>query len=66
MWKHVQAVVLLPFMVTVVIPTIILHHTGLGGIAVQRPAPWNMLMRAGVIGAVPSIKGTNAAQVIRS
>ena len=66
MWKHVKAVILLPFMVTVVIPTIILHHTGLGGIAIHRPAPWNVLLFAGVIGAVPSIKGTNAAQVIRS
>jgi protein-S-isoprenylcysteine O-methyltransferase Ste14 len=50
-WQHLNAVILLPFMVTVVIPTIILHFTGLDGSALQRPAPWNVLMvvSAGVL-----------------
>ena len=47
MWKHVKAVILLPFMVTVVIPAIILYSTGIGGIALQRPVPWNVLMVVG-------------------
>jgi len=46
-WQHLKAVILLPFMVTVVIPTIIIHFTGLDGMAVQRPAPWNVLMVVG-------------------
>jgi protein-S-isoprenylcysteine O-methyltransferase Ste14 len=46
-WQHLKAVILLPFMVVVVIPTIILHFTGLGGMAVQRPAPWNVLLLIG-------------------
>jgi protein-S-isoprenylcysteine O-methyltransferase Ste14 len=46
-WQHLKAVILLPFMVTVVIPTIILHFTGLDGMAPQRPTPWNVLIVAG-------------------
>ena len=46
-WQHLKAVILLPFMVVVVIPTIILYFTGLDGMAVQRPAPWNVLMVVG-------------------
>lgn len=49
MWNHVKAVILLPFMVTVVIPSMILYSTGVGGIALHRPAPWNILMVAGAI-----------------
>ena len=50
-WQHLKAIVLLPFMVVIVIPTIILHFTGLDGIALRQPAPWNMLMvvSAGVL-----------------
>ncbi len=49
MWKHVKAVILLPFMVTVVIPALILYSTGIGGIAIQRPVPWNVLMVGGAV-----------------
>lgn len=48
-WKHIQAVALLPFMVTVVIPVTILHLTGLDGMAIHRPVPWNLLMLAGAV-----------------
>ncbi len=46
-WKHIQAVALLPFTVTVVIPATILHFTGMDGMAIYRPVPWNLLMLAG-------------------
>lgn len=48
-WKHIQAVALLPFMVTVVIPATILHLTGMDGMAIYRPVPWNLLMLAGAV-----------------
>jgi protein-S-isoprenylcysteine O-methyltransferase Ste14 len=43
-WQHIKAIISLPLTVVVVIPTIILHFTGLDGVAVQRPAPWNVLI----------------------
>jgi protein-S-isoprenylcysteine O-methyltransferase Ste14 len=43
-WQHLKAVILLPFMVAAVMPAIILHFTGLDGMALQRPAPWNVLI----------------------
>jgi protein-S-isoprenylcysteine O-methyltransferase Ste14 len=46
-WQHLKAMILLPFMVVVVIPTIIIHFTGLDGMALQRPAPWNVLIVVG-------------------
>jgi protein-S-isoprenylcysteine O-methyltransferase Ste14 len=46
-WQHLKAVILLPLMVVVVIPTIILYFAGLDGMALQRPAPWNVLMLVG-------------------
>ncbi len=46
-WKHVRAVLLLPFMVTVVIPAIILYLMGIDGMAVYRPVPWILLMLLG-------------------
>jgi protein-S-isoprenylcysteine O-methyltransferase Ste14 len=47
LWNHIKAIVLLPFTVTVVIPAVILHSFGIGGTAVDRPAPWNFLMLVG-------------------
>ena len=49
MWKHAKAVILLPFMVMVAIPALILYSTGIGGSAIQCPAPWNILMVAGAV-----------------
>jgi protein-S-isoprenylcysteine O-methyltransferase Ste14 len=46
-WQQLKAVILLPFTVTVVIPAIILYFTGFGGMALLRPAPWNILMLVG-------------------
>ena len=46
-WQHLKAIILLPFSVLVVFPAIILHSTGLGGMALQRPAPWSLLMLVG-------------------
>lgn len=46
-WEHVKAVALLPFMVTVVIPALILRSSGIDGVAVHRPVPWNLLMLVG-------------------
>ena len=46
-WKHVQAIALLPFTVTVVVPAVILYFSGVGGMALYRPAPWNVLMLVG-------------------
>ncbi len=48
-WKHIQAVALLPFTVTVVIPATILHLTGVDGMASYRPVPWNLLMLGGAV-----------------
>lgn len=48
-WKHIQAVALLPFMVTVVIPATILYLKGLDGMAIYRPVPWNLLMLVGAV-----------------
>jgi protein-S-isoprenylcysteine O-methyltransferase Ste14 len=47
MWQQLKAVIILPFTVTVIVPTIILHRNGLGGIAYRSSAPWNVLMLAG-------------------
>ncbi len=47
LWKHVQAIVLLPFTVAVVIPAVILYFSGTGRMALHRPAPWNVLMLVG-------------------
>ena len=48
MWKHVEAVILLPVVVVmVVVPASILYFTGIGGTALQHPAPWNTLMLVG-------------------
>src|SRR5215831_7300758 len=38
-WKHVRAILLLPFMVTVVIPGVILWLTGPDTFGLWRPAP---------------------------
>ena len=46
-WNHVKAIALLPFMVTVVIPAVILDDSGIGGLALYRPAPWHIVMAAG-------------------
>ena len=46
-WQQLKAVILLPFTVTVVIPAIILYFTGFGGMALLRPAPWNILILVG-------------------
>ncbi len=45
--KHFPAILLLPFMVTVVVPTVILYFSGISGMALRRPTPWNLLMLAG-------------------
>ena len=47
MSKHLKAIILLPFTVLIVVPAIILYYTGFSGIALQRPAPWNVLMLVG-------------------
>lgn len=43
-WQQLKAVILLPFTVMIVIPAIILHYAGLGGMALLHPMPWNILM----------------------
>lgn len=48
-WKHIQAVALLPFTVTVIIPATILHLTGMDGMAICQPVPWNLMMLAGAV-----------------
>lgn len=47
LWKHVRATILLPFMVTVVVPGVILDFSGIDGTALQRPVPWNVLTLLG-------------------
>ena len=47
MWQHIKAILLLPIMVTVIIPVAILSFTGLDGMAFYRPAPWHALMLTG-------------------
>ena len=47
LWKHIKAVMLLPFMAMVAIPAAILCFTGLGGMALHRAAPWNGLLLGG-------------------
>ena len=46
-WQQVKAVILLPFTVLIVIPAVILYFPGVGGMALRRPAPWNVLMLIG-------------------
>ena len=46
-FQQIKAIILLPFTGMVVIPAIILYFTGVGGIALQRPAPWNALTLVG-------------------
>ncbi len=46
-WQHIKAMILLPFMVVVIIPAIILHFAGVGGMAFRQAAPWNILMLFG-------------------
>jgi protein-S-isoprenylcysteine O-methyltransferase Ste14 len=43
-WNHIRAIALLPFMVTVVVPAVILYRSGTDGMAVYRAMPWNVLM----------------------
>jgi protein-S-isoprenylcysteine O-methyltransferase Ste14 len=45
--KHIEAVALLPFMVTVAIPAAILYITGIDRMALDQPAPWSILMLFG-------------------
>ena len=45
-WKQLRAILLLPGMVTVVIPATILYFTGIG----WPPSPWNIVLP--VIGSV--------------
>jgi protein-S-isoprenylcysteine O-methyltransferase Ste14 len=42
-WKHLRAIVLLPFLVTVVIPCVILWLTGLDTLGLWRSAPATLL-----------------------
>jgi len=48
-WKHVQAIVLLPFTVTAVVPAVILNFSGVGGWAFHHSVPWNVLILAGAV-----------------
>jgi protein-S-isoprenylcysteine O-methyltransferase Ste14 len=48
-WQHLKAILLLPCMVTVAIPASILYGTGIAGMALYRPVPWNVLMLTGAV-----------------
>jgi len=43
-WKHVQAIIVLPVMVAVVVPGTILYLAGTNGLAFSLAPPWNIVL----------------------
>ena len=43
MWQQLKAVIVLPFTAAVVVPTLVLYQNGVGRLAYERAAPWNVL-----------------------
>ena len=61
MWQQLKAVIVLPFTAAVVVPTLVLYQNGVGRLAYERAAPWNVLTL--VAAAVSRRHGSAAVRV---